>query len=320
MCNKKVNDTPFFSLIIPVYNLKGYLENCLQSIKIQTFGNTEIILIDDGSTDGSERICDQYAEEDDRVIVIHTANGGVSVARNLGLQKASGKYIVFIDGDDIIKYNYLQTFYKLICIEDDVDIAFCGVEIYGRNSVLQGSHAKDGLLTKEEMLEHLYRRDSFRGYLFNKAYKKSIIQNNHITFQKDIHICEDLLFNTEFIINADIGRLENCANYIYVQRQNSAVHARFNLKQYTVINAYFQIEKKLQGYSSDYIFNLVYGNLLAHSATLFLKTILTRDGEVLKIHHNLKKMIIKNFGYFFKNKYEKKVFFKILLARVLSVF
>lgn len=96
------------SIIIPVYNVKLYLDNCIQSVIQQSYTDFECILVDDGSTDGSSEICDQWAEKDNRIIIVHQPNGGVSSARNKGLEQAKGEYICFIDSDDWVDVDYLS--------------------------------------------------------------------------------------------------------------------------------------------------------------------------------------------------------------------
>ena len=102
------------SVVIPVYNVEKYLEKCLDSVVEQTYRNLEIILVDDGSTDNSGAICDRYAQKDSRVVVIHQKNGGLSKARNVGIDTATGKYISFIDSDDYVGSCYIETLYKEI--------------------------------------------------------------------------------------------------------------------------------------------------------------------------------------------------------------
>lgn len=116
------------SIIVPVYNAESYLKRCLDSIINQTYKNIEIILIDDGSTDKSGMICDEYKSHDDRIIVIHKANSGVSSARNSGLDIAGGEYIAFIDSDDYVPKNYLEML--LNDMTDETEMVVCGPDTY----------------------------------------------------------------------------------------------------------------------------------------------------------------------------------------------
>ena len=135
---------PEFSVIIPVYNVEKYLGKCIDSILAQTFRDYELILIDDGSLDKSGEICEQYAMKDSRIVVVHQKNGGVSAARNTGIDKAQGRYITFIDSDDSVENNYLSSMYT---ISEDIDLVIGGIkhieingneydELYSKNQSL----------------------------------------------------------------------------------------------------------------------------------------------------------------------------------------
>lgn len=117
--------TPLISVIVPVYNVKKYVVDCIQSICAQTYNNLEIILVDDGSTDGSEHICDDYKLKDGRVFIIHKENGGLSDARNVAIDVCNGDYITFIDGDDFVSTDYIETLYHLLASTNS-QIAICG--------------------------------------------------------------------------------------------------------------------------------------------------------------------------------------------------
>jgi len=112
------------SVIIPVYNVEPYLKKCLDSVVTQTYKEIEIILVDDGSTDGSGPICDEYAAQDKRIRVIHKRNGGLSDARNVGLDRCSGRYVTFIDSDDYVASDYVERLYRIL-VEYNADIAVC---------------------------------------------------------------------------------------------------------------------------------------------------------------------------------------------------
>ena len=108
-----MSDNDLISIIIPIYNVEKYMEKCLNSVVNQTYNNIEIILIDDGSKDKSREICDNYAKKDNRIKVVHKENNGVSSARNTGIDMSKGKYITFIDSDDYIDTDYIETLYKI---------------------------------------------------------------------------------------------------------------------------------------------------------------------------------------------------------------
>ncbi|NST07596.1 glycosyltransferase, partial [Enterococcus faecalis] len=117
---------PKISIIVPVYNVEKYLEKCVRSILAQTFTDFELILVDDGSPDSSGAMCDQFAEQDQRVKVIHKENGGLSDARNAGIEIATGEYLGFVDSDDYIADDMYELLYTNI-VKEDADLSICGI-------------------------------------------------------------------------------------------------------------------------------------------------------------------------------------------------
>lgn len=122
---KVVAEEPLISVIVPVYNVEKYLDKCVDSIVNQTYKNLEIILVDDGSPDNCPKMCDNWAKKDKRIKVIHKENGGVSSARNVGIDNAKGEYIGFVDSDDWTEKKYIQKLYEVL-IQENADIALCG--------------------------------------------------------------------------------------------------------------------------------------------------------------------------------------------------
>jgi len=168
------------SIIIPVYNTGKYLEECMKSVLSQTYKEIEIILIDDGSTDQSPQICDQYQKEYERVKVIHQPNQGLSAARNRGIEQANGKYLMFVDSDDYINVNMVETLYFLLS-ENNADMSMCSFEYVtdrGENSIVYSNPVKNELLSKIEILNKLLEDKSWYYVVaWNKLYKKEIWHN-----------------------------------------------------------------------------------------------------------------------------------------------
>lgn len=156
---------PLVSVIIPVYNIPEYVLKCLESIARQSYENLEIIVVDDGSTDESGKICDEFSKQDKRVTVFHQKNGGLSSARNFGILKAKGEFIALIDGDDFVKKDFIQAMVNVM--KDDVDVAICGYdEFVPEGETLSGGETAARLLIKQENMEivawnKLYRRELF---------------------------------------------------------------------------------------------------------------------------------------------------------------
>lgn len=188
---------PKVSIIIPVYNADAYLEECIAGIRRQTFDDYEVIMVNDGSNDGSAAICEAYAGGDGRVQVIHKSNGGVSSARNLGLENAKGEWIVFIDADDRIDDNYLSNLYA--GVSDTVDIVIAGFHPLGKD--LQGvSSFKDEMIAQSELGKCLaqYMKTMPFGTPWSKLFRASVIKNSCILFDTKIRFNEDSLFNQQF--------------------------------------------------------------------------------------------------------------------------
>lgn len=189
------------SIIVPVYNVENFLERCIKSILGQTLPNFELILVDDGSPDNSGAICDEYAGKDSRVKVIHKPNGGVSSARNAGIDIARGEWICFIDSDDWINEDYLQgfNFYK-----EDADMYLQGyVELISDNKIV----AKHQMKCPRNACIADIIAESERCYIMNspcfKLFEAHIIYNNNIRFDERLAYGEDHVFSLEYLLHVD---------------------------------------------------------------------------------------------------------------------
>ena len=221
---------PTISVVIPVYNVERFLHKCLDSIMSQTYKDIEVLLIDDGSTDNSGRVCDEYASKDNRFKVYHKRNGGVSSARNYALDKVSGEWIYFCDADDVL-YDY--TLDLLLKGLNDNAVSSMGgyvtvndeYEILDRNDIIEKS-----ILSIEETLQDLYspRYTMFNGFIWNRLFKNDIIKNNHIKFREDIYIKEDGLFLVQYLCHCNGCVVYNTLPvYQYVIHSSSAMHTKF---------------------------------------------------------------------------------------------
>ena len=166
------------SIIVPVYNVEKYIKKCIDSIINQTYKNLEIILVDDGSPDNCGKICDEYAEKDKRIKVIHKENGGLSDARNAGIKIARGCYIGFVDSDDWIDKNMYEKLYKTLK-EKDADIACCKLIRY-KNTIEKISKKFDGRIVEYDQRQYIkkfFKIDSQECvyYAWNKLYKRQVI-------------------------------------------------------------------------------------------------------------------------------------------------
>lgn len=233
---------PLVSIIIPVYNTSKYLLVCLESIIEQNYTNTEIIIINDGSTDNSDDICQEfYRKYENRIQYITQPNKGVAHSRNIGIMKAKGKYCCFIDSDDYIETNYISTMVQY-AERSNADLVCCGCfrEIQPSQYEWIRSTEKSKLLTQKEALIELFSPNSFGGWPWNKLFKTSIINDHKILFPSDICYCEDEVFVLEYILNSQ--------NILYIEEV--LYHYRVNVES---VNLKMISEKKFNYKSLDRI-------------------------------------------------------------------
>ena len=218
--------SPFFSIILPVYNVAAYLERCIHSILIQSFSDYEIILIDDGSTDGSPAICDRYASEYMNIRVIHKANGGLATARNAGLAAAKGEYIWFVDSDDWIEPGALDVLYNTR-IQDQVDIVKFNYCRYKEGKKSIEKHECDGMYEGQVRLDELrrYALCSPGRYMLSACthiYRRCFLEDNALEFVSERIVgSEDYLFNLIALMHADSICVINQVLYCYELRGGS---------------------------------------------------------------------------------------------------
>lgn len=213
---------PEISIIVPVYNVENYIRRCIDSILAQTFTDIEILLIDDGSKDSSGSICDEYASKDGRIRAIHKVNGGVSSARNAGLDNAIGRYIMFCDPDDYVEPTWCEKLFN--AIESSGGFFAC----CGYNSVRSSGEIRKGIFIQgknpksAEVLMELYKTGVLPP-VWCKIFNSIIVQMNHIRYDEKVSIAEDLLFILCYLrTSADnIGVVpETLYNYVYDRPQS----------------------------------------------------------------------------------------------------
>lgn len=225
------------SIVIPVYNVEKYLDECIQSLQKQTYTNIEIILVDDGSTDNSGMICDKYAKTDFRIKVIHKQNGGMSDARNVGIDNATGKYIQFIDSDDYFKEDLIESLYKDIC-ENNADIALCSHYIVTGNNITTDATYEKRMYTREEVIQEFLLDTKIRAYVWNKLFKKSLF--DEIKFPVG-RVFEDQLIIPKLFAKADKIILNDIPLYYYRQREGSVLHNQTKELRIAYIEAAFEM-------------------------------------------------------------------------------
>lgn len=229
------------SIVVPVYNAEKYLNRCIESILKQTFSDFELLLIDDGSTDRSGVICDNYSNKDSRVKTIHKRNGGECSARNVGLDNVSGKWIAFVDADDYVEPNWLSIFMNN-CDGCDVDVVvqgfFCdGTEYPFPTGIAYKGKSKDGL--------PLLINNGISGYVWVKLFRFDIIKKNNIRFNENIHFRGDEDFVIKYILfsNNMICTPEKGYHYVVPEWSSKYKHLDNFYTSCSIFNSIKQIYK-----------------------------------------------------------------------------
>ena len=225
------------SVIIPVYNVEKYLKRCLDSIVNQTLKDIEIIIVNDGSTDNSKKICEKYLNNDKRIRLINQANKGVSVARNNGIVNSNGEYIIFIDADDYCENNMFEELLKLACFNKN-SLVVCGYyKVFKNNKICVLSNESE-TINKNKIYEKILTTEEVGGYLWNKIFKASIIKDNNIKFNTKVNYCEDILFVNEYVKKIKDIKYIVIPLYYYRMRKNSATNNFISEKNIGILDAY----------------------------------------------------------------------------------
>lgn len=223
---------PQISIIVPVYNVEKYLNRCVDSILNQTFKDFELILVNDGSKDKSGNICDEYEKKDSRVKVIHKPNGGVSSARNTGIDNATGKYIMFVDSDDYIDSNMLSNMLKTI--NNDIDLIVSSIKMVTKNGNSEFKMPNKLYTTKEILEEYcceLFPRICLCGPVC-KIYKLEIINRYNLRFRTDLSLGEDTYFNMGYLKYSCCIVTVSEIYYFYMRDNESSLFSKFQNSTY----------------------------------------------------------------------------------------
>ena len=227
------------TVIVPVYNVELYLDRCVQSIIQQTYKNLEIILVDDGSTDGSSEMCDQWAQKDSRIQVIHKKNGGLSSARNAGLDISEGEFLSFIDSDDFIELDMYQTMMDALQ-NSGKDIACCGriVDLWGKRKKKEYTRSEPKVYSREEAMKEVLCLRDIDVSAWDKIYRKELFEGIRYPegkISEDAVIIFQLLEKTNGVIH--VGR----DFYHYIYRQGSISKATYSHAKYDAYENCIQI-------------------------------------------------------------------------------
>lgn len=221
------------SIIVPVFNVEKYLPDCLNSILSQSFTEYEVLLINDGSTDKSGEICDEYTQKDPRFKVYHKQNGGVSSARNFALDKITGDWVYFCDADDLLYEKALEILIRNF--DDSVDCTMGGyIRFNEQGDILEENKIyEDNYMSIEEILFDFYhpKYKMVNGYIWNRLFRRNVIERHKLRFREDIYIKEDGLFLIQYLCNCNNGTFYTTKPiYKYIEHSSSAM----NLKIQTI--------------------------------------------------------------------------------------
>ncbi|EGP5526537.1 glycosyltransferase family 2 protein [Enterococcus faecium] len=227
------------SIIMTVFNVEKYLAKAIDSVLLQTFADFELILVDDGSSDRSGEICDEYQQRDKRIKVIHQPNSGVSSARNTGLENAQGKFIGFVDSDDYIESDMYEFLYNNL-IEEKADLSICGIYDVYEGKEPQAKTPGHYVLTKDETVKMILEAKVISVHPVNKLYKKELF--NHIRYPIG-KITEDGAVMFHLLENVEKVVVDMTPKYYYYHRMNSITTSPYSEKDLSTIEAWEMNEK-----------------------------------------------------------------------------
>lgn len=220
-----MNEIPKISIIIPVYNVENYLKQCVDSVVKQTYKNLEIILVNDGSTDNSGKICDEYTLKDSRIKVIHKENGGISSARNVAIDIAEGKYITFVDSDDDVEPDYIAYLYNILKVFN-CKMSVCSHNIIKNEKTKKSFNLKkDYKISSQECIKRLLYNEGIDTSAWAKLYDKTLFDNIRYPVGK---LFEDIAITYKLFIKSGEIACGHLAKYNYKVRENSIVTSKFN--------------------------------------------------------------------------------------------
>lgn len=248
-----MNEKCMISIIIPIYNAEIYLRTMLNSIVNQKYKDFEVILIDDGSKDGSTEICKQFTNQNSKFKFYKKDNTGVSDSRNYGISRASGKYVCFIDSDDYIDEYYLSNMVDAL-LTTNVQMVCCEYKTFKHeNELVKETNTKNNftptLYEKESKYKIIF--DKFGGYLWNKLFIRDVIVNNNIKFNKNVFMSEDMLFVFDYLKYVDKVICLDVSNYYYRKLENSASKNLKNKNWFSIFKVYDHIIENRSLYTKE---------------------------------------------------------------------
>ncbi len=211
---------PKVSVIVPIYNVEKYIDKCLSTLKNQSFRDFEVLLINDETPDNSMQIAEKYASEDSRFLIFGKKNGGLSDARNFGIEHSRGEFIVFVDSDDYLHEDYLKTMYE-DCINNNADMAYCRFKhtIDKTKIKIFSINPKKSVIERDKALDMIIRDNRMHSYAWNKMYRKTLFTDNNIRYP--IMYFEDVATSARVLFHANKIAVTDKNLYYYVRRSGS---------------------------------------------------------------------------------------------------
>ena len=290
-----MDSNDLISVIIPVYNVKDYVKESIESVINQTYKNLEIIIIDDGSNDDSEKICDEYAKKDKRIKLIHQKNQGLSAARNKGLDIANGKYISFLDSDDMYYPEMLEKTYNAM-INNDVDCVICDY-VKGKNKEktkrLKGrlNIKEDKIIDNKKALNYLIHK-KINTSVWNKLYKKELFDN--VRFPKG-HVHEDIILTMKILKNSNKTYLLNKKLVFYRMNSSSITHTYSKKNIVDLYISHKEYEKEIKENISNLFMERDYYNVCKENLyiyiCIYIKNEISNSSEKNEVRKLLKEYI-----------------------------
>ena len=305
-------EKPQISIIVPVYNVEKYLRQCLDSITAQTFTDWECILVDDGSKDKSGSICDEYAQKDNRFKVIHTKNGGVSSARNLGIEEAEGKWLYFCDADDSLLPKTLE-----ILLEGEKEN--CQFVMAGYNKFLSDGSLKESYsgdikrkISVDDAIKELYTPTnlSYQGYLWCKLFLTEIVKDYNIRFDEKIYFNEDRLFIMQYLCQMeDSVYYTTTPVYNYVERLSGAMASLkigYNRKFATDFDAFIKMKEIIYGFTNNKSLRILAQKGIVQSYLINHRFMIKHHDYDSRIHWSMIRGLLKTGAIIEYSKYAMK--------------
>lgn len=297
------------SVIVPVYNSSELLDDCIKSILNQSFQDFELLLIDDGSTDHSLELCENWSKKDSRIITFRQNNLGASVARNTGIKLAKGTWIVFVDSDDTVMPTYLEDLLRMVNNGHDIDLCISGLKVIRNGEVTEKKSFIDTTCLMSDY-KTLFEQISIQNYGFSvgKIYRKSIIDDNNIQFNNNVCIAEDCIFMLNYIMACSINKKSEIAfisqcNYNYVIR-NGSLSTSVSSYEHELYN-YQEYKKAINNLKSTFNINSIVYNKLCSSLPFYIDRIINaiyKENSKDKRITNLKSLNLNDYRKFKKCK------------------